>query len=101
MTQFAKRFVLLACAMLAVAALGLNAQSLGYEGPTGVFVTPIASVAASPANNVGKPVVSYHFLDGGDVVGIHSTISVTEGFAKRFEVGYTSELHSTGDTAVY
>ena len=27
-----------------------QAQSLGYEGPTGVFVTPLASTAASPAN---------------------------------------------------
>ncbi len=101
MTQFAKRFVLLAFALLAVAALGLNAQSLGYEGPTGVFVTPIAAVAASPANNVGKPAISYHFLDVGPVGGVHSTFSVTEGFAKRFEVGYTSVLHSTGNTAVY
>jgi hypothetical protein len=71
-----------------------QAQSLGYEGPTGVFVTPLASTAASPANGFGKPVVGYHFLAAGNVVGDYSTVSVTEGFAKRFEVGYTSEIHA-------
>ena len=86
---------------LSFTALYAHAQSLAYEGPTGVFVTPLATTSASPANGLGKPDVSYHFLDGGPVVGVHSTISVTEGFAKRFEVGYTSELHATGNTAIY
>jgi len=74
-----------------------QAQSLGYEGPTGVFVTPLALTAASPAKGLGAPSVSYHFLAGGPVTGDFSTVSTTVGFAKRFEMGYTSELHAAGD----
>jgi hypothetical protein len=82
---------------LSFAAHKAQAQSLGYEGPTGVFVTPIAYTSASPANGLGKPSVSYHFLAGGPVIGDFSTVSITEGFAKRFEVGYTSEIHAGPD----
>jgi hypothetical protein len=88
---------LAALLVLPLAAHLAQAQSLGYEGPTGVFVTPIAYTSASPANGLGKPSVSYHFLAGGPVIGNFSTVSVTEGFAKRFEVGYTSEIHSGAD----
>lgn len=83
----------------AVATLAARAQSLGYEGSTGVFVTPLAYTSASPTKGLGKPSVSYHFLDAGPVIGAYSTISVTEGFAKRFEVGYTGEVHAAGSTA--
>ena len=76
-----------------------QAQSLGYEGPTGVFVTPLASTAASPANGAGHPVIAYHVLAGGPVIGTWNTVSITEGFAKRFEAGYTREDHAAGDTA--
>lgn len=78
----------------------LPAQSLGWEGPTGVFVTPLASTAASPAKGFGKPVVAYHFLNGGSVIGNYSTVSVTEGVAKRAEFGYTAEVHSGGNDKV-
>jgi len=76
-----------------------QAQSLGYEGPTGVFVTPLASTAASPAHGAGHPVIAYHVLAGGPVIGTWNTVSITEGFAKRIEVGYTREDHAAGDTA--
>lgn len=84
----------LAAGLLAGTAAG--AQSLGWEGPTGVFVTPLASTAASPAHGLGRPVVAYHFLNGGPVIGNYSTVSVTEGLAKRFEFGYTAEIHAGG-----
>lgn len=84
-------------ALLLVAPFAAQAQSLGYEGPTGVFVTPLAYTSASPAKGVGNPSVSYHFLAGGPVIGDFSTVSVTEGFAKRFEAGYTSEIHAGAD----
>ncbi|MGA3134784.1 MAG: hypothetical protein ABSC88_02210 [Terracidiphilus sp.] len=83
--------------VLPFAAHTAQAQSLGYEGPTGVFVTPLAYTSASPANGLGKPSVSYHFLAGGPVIGDFSTVSITEGFAKRFEAGYTSEIHAGPD----
>jgi hypothetical protein len=79
---------------LPVTAHTAQAQSLGYEGPTGVFVTPLASVSASPAKGLGQPSVAYHFLAAGPIVGDFSTVSVTEGFAQRFEFGYTHEIHN-------
>jgi hypothetical protein len=85
--------------VLALAARPAAAQNLGYEGPTGIFVTPLAQTAASPAHGVGKPVISYHVLAGGPVIGTWNTVSLTEGFAKRFEVGYTREDHAAGNTA--
>jgi hypothetical protein len=74
----------------------LHAQNLGLEGETGVFVTPLAYTVASPANNVGRPVVSFHFLDHGSVVGTFSNISVTAGAFGRLEFGYTRDVHTTG-----
>ena len=55
-------------AALPFASATAQAQSLGYEGPTGVFVTPLALVADSPAKGVGIPSASYHFLAGGPAV---------------------------------
>ncbi|HME58006.1 MAG TPA: DUF3034 family protein [Terracidiphilus sp.] len=80
--------------VLALASPSAQAQSLGYEGPTGIFVTPLASTAASPDKGLGKPVVGYHFIAGGNGLGDYQTVSVTEGFAKRYEFGYTSEFHA-------
>jgi len=79
---------------LPFASRAAQAQSLGYEGPTGVFVTPLASTAPSPVKGLGTPSVSYHFLAAGPIVGDFSTVSVTEGFAQRFEFGYTHEIHN-------
>jgi hypothetical protein len=93
---FAPAFLLLS---LGFAARTAQAQSLGYEGPTGVFVTPLASTAASPAHGAGHPVIAYHVLAGGPVIGTWNTVSITEGFAKRIEVGYTREDHAAGNTA--
>jgi hypothetical protein len=77
----------------------LRAQNLSYEGPTGIFITPLASTAASPAKGAGHPVIAYHVLAGGPVIGTFNTVSITEGFAKRFEAGYTREDHAAGSTA--
>ena len=76
----------------------VRAQSLGYEGPTGIFVTPLAATAGSPAHGAGHPVIAYHVLAGGPVIGTWNTVSFTEGFAKRFEIGYTREDHAAGNT---
>jgi hypothetical protein len=90
--------ILFSFIVLTFAASTIHAQSLGYEGPTGIFVTPLASTAASPANGAGHPVIAYHVLAGGPVIGTWNTVSFTEGFAKRFEAGYTREDHAAGDT---
>jgi hypothetical protein len=90
---------LLLALTLSLAAHLAQAQSLGYEGPTGIFVTPLASTAASPAHGLGAPVISYHVLAGGPVIGDFNTVSITEGLAKRIEFGYTREDHSAGSSA--
>jgi hypothetical protein len=85
--------------LLALAGLGVSAaQSLNWEGQTGVFVTPLAYTAASPKDNVGKPVVAYHYLDAGGVLGGFHTASVTEGLFGRAEFGYTRTFHQPGTT---
>ena len=59
-----------------------SAQSLNWEGQTGVFVTPLAYTAASPKANIGRPIVAYHYLNAGDVLGGFHTSSVTVGVAQ-------------------
>lgn len=76
----------------------LNAQNLGLEGETGVFVTPLAYTASSPSNNLGLPIVGYHFLDAGSVIGTFNKMSVTEGAFSRLEFGYTRDIHTTADS---
>jgi hypothetical protein len=95
-SQWATLILLFAVSFATSAA---RAQNLGYEGPTGVFVTPLASTAASPAHGAGHPVIAYHLLAGGPVIGTWNTVSITEGFAKRIELGYTREDHAAGNTA--
>ena len=92
--------ILLALFVLAPVRSGY-AQSLGWEGPTGVFVTPLAYTAASPENGFGTPIVAYHFVDGGNVLGNFHQISVTAGALKRIEFGYTRTVHSVGTSAAF
>jgi hypothetical protein len=91
-----------AAALLLAGLLGAGAaaaQSLNWDGQTGVFITPLAYTAASPASGFGHPIVAYHFLNAGSVLGNFHTISVTEGIAGRVEFGYTRDLHQQGSTA--
>lgn len=76
-----------------------RAQQLGWEGSTGVFVTPLAYTAASPERKVALPTVAYHYLNGGSVLGTFSQISITSGFANRVEFGYTRTIHAAGSNA--
>lgn len=76
-----------------------SAQSLNWEGQTGVFITPLAYTAASPKTGLGRPVVAYHYLDAGDVLGGFHQASVTEGLFGRAEFGYTRTFHQIGGTA--
>jgi hypothetical protein len=90
------------CIALAIAcAVPAAAQNLGWEGETGVFVTPLAYTAPSSPVGLGLPVVAYHFLSGGSVLGDFHEVSLTEGIAKRFEFGYTRAFHTLGDNAAF
>lgn len=72
------------------------AQALGWEGETGVFVTPLAFTASDPEGQTVHPVVAYHYLNGGPVIGDFHEVSIEVGVGKRFELGYTHEFHVFG-----
>jgi Protein of unknown function (DUF3034) len=74
-----------------------QAQNLALEGETGLYITPLAYTAGSPSNTLGIPVVGFHFIDGGSVLGTFSHISVNEGAFGRMEFGYTRDVHTTAD----
>jgi hypothetical protein len=73
-----------------------DAQSLNWEGQTGGFVTPFATVVESPAGGFGRPMVSFTVLDAGEVVGTHFQLSLAAGIAGRAEIGYTKTALETG-----
>jgi hypothetical protein len=79
--------------------ISLQAQNIGWEGETGVFVTPLAYTAKSPAGGLGKPLAAYHYLNGGGVLGDFYNISGTVGAFSRIEFGYTRALHTLGGDA--
>ena len=74
---------LLAILLTAVAPVG-HAQNLNWEGQTGAFITPFAYTSPSPAKGFGLPAASFHYLDGGTVLGGLYEASGTVGFLKRF-----------------
>ena len=76
----------------------LRAQSLGWEGETGIFVTPLAYTAASETHKL-EPVVAYHYFNAGSVIGDFHEVSITMGVLNRFEFGYTHDLHTAGSNA--
>jgi len=75
------------------------AQSLNWEGQTGIFVTPLAYTAPSTRQGLGLPVVAYHYLNAGEVIGGFHQASITEGAFDRIEFGYTRSIHQAGGTA--
>jgi hypothetical protein len=93
------RMILLLIAVLMGAGANISAQSLNWEGQTGVFVTPLAYTVPSMDKGVSLPVLSYHYLDGGAVLGGFHQASITAGAFGRIEFGYTRDIHEQGDTA--
>jgi hypothetical protein len=90
-----------ACCAFALALLPAThavAQNLTLEGQTGGFITPTAYVVpAEKGAFFSHPAVGYHFVNSNAVIGDIHTFSITEGFANRAEVGYTRNVHITGD----
>jgi hypothetical protein len=84
-----------------VAGVGTNtaAQMLNWEGQTGVFVTPLAYSAPSSEKGFSLPILAYHYLDAGEVLGGFHQVSITVGAFDRLEFGYTRNLHQDGSTA--
>jgi hypothetical protein len=73
----------------------VHAQALGWEGETGVFVTPLAYTGAVEGQKM-HAVVAYHYFDAGPVVGQYHEASTEVSFGKRLEFGYTREFHIEG-----
>jgi len=90
------RSLLFTAIILLAACPASLAQSLGWEGETGIFVTPTAYTVATPERRFALPVVSYHYLNGGDVLGTFSQLSISSGYANRIEFGYTRDFHASG-----
>jgi hypothetical protein len=88
-------FLFAAAAIILLGSTSLWAQSLGWEGETGVFVTPLAYTAGAEGK-VAEPVIGFHFFNAGPVIGQFYEGSITVGLGKRFEVGYTSDMHEQG-----
>ena len=93
-----RALLLLLGAAMGMAASRVAAQSLNWEGQTGIFVTPLAYTAPSGENGLGIPVVAYHYVDAGGVLGGFHQLSVTEGALGRLEFGYTRDFHQDGST---
>jgi hypothetical protein len=90
----------IAFALFAITAFSQSvfAQGLNWEGQTGAVITPFAYTAASPASKLGKPEVSFHYMNSGNVIGNDYQFSVTEGVCKHFEVGFTQSFSSAGNS---
>jgi len=78
-----------------VPAAHLRAQALGWEGETGVFVTPLAYTASAEGQKI-HPVVAYHYFNAGPVIGEFHEVSTEVGLGRRWELGYTHEFHNEG-----
>ena len=89
------------CLIFFIPSGAMQAQQLGWEGETGVFVTPLAYTVATPEHRFALPVVSYHFLNAGSVIGRYNQLSITSGYSKRVEFGYTRTIHDAGSDPTY
>ncbi len=94
-----RAFLLLAVFLTCAGANTTLAQSLNWEGQTGVFVTPLAYTVPSSETTFSEPVVAYHYLDAGPVLGGFHQLSVALGAFSRVEFGYTRNVHQDGTTA--
>lgn len=83
----------------AIRTTSASAQTLNWDGETGIFVTPLAYTAPSTSKGLGAPVVAYHYLDAGDVLGGFHQTSITVGGFNAVEFGYTRSFHQEGSTA--
>ena len=94
----ASRIVLIAFLALLLP-LAMHAQNIGWEGETGVFVTPLAYTVNSPAKGFSLPTVGFHYLATGNVIGDFYETSITMGALKRTEFGFTRNYHTKGGDA--
>ncbi len=92
---FSVAAVLIGIAFVFSSALLSHAQALGWEGETGVFVTPLAYTASAEGQKI-HAVTAYHYFNAGPVIGDFHEASIEVGIGKRLEFGYTHEFHLFG-----
>jgi len=69
---------------------------LNWEGQTGGLLTPFAYTASSPRNGLGRPELAFHYMDAGPVLGNELQASITFGFLKVGEIGFTRSFNAEG-----
>lgn len=68
---------------------------LNWEGQTGGLITPFAYTSSS-SMGIGHPQLALHFMNGGAVLGNDFQVSVTAGFLKIAEGGFTRTFNVLG-----
>lgn len=92
------KFLLCVVAFCVMPASRLAAQYLTLEGQTGGFITPTAYVVyTDDGQKFSHPAVGFHLVEASSVIGFVETLSITEGYANRAEVGYTRSIHQNGN----
>ena len=72
------------------------AAQLNWEGQTGGLITPFAYTSSS-SMGVGRPQLALHYLNGGAVLGNDFQVSITAGFLKIAEGGFTRTFNVLGN----
>jgi hypothetical protein len=87
--------------MVVLLVFSLGAASLAqlnWEGQTGALLTPFAYTSASSAHGFGRPEVAFHYMNAGPVLGSEVQASLTVGFLKVGEIGFTRAFNAEGST---
>jgi hypothetical protein len=74
----------------------LATAQLNWEGQTGGLITPFAYTSSS-SMGVGRPQLALHYLNGGAVLGNDFQVSLTAGFLKIAEGGFTRTFNILGN----
>jgi hypothetical protein len=73
----------------------LAPAQLNWEGQTGGLITPFA-YASSSSMGLARPQLALHYLNGGEVLGNDFQVSITTGFLKIAEGGFTRTFNVQG-----
>jgi hypothetical protein len=73
----------------------LATAQLNWEGQTGGLITPFAYTSSS-SMGIGRPQLALHYMNGGQVLGNEFQVSITAGFLKIAEGGFTRTFNVQG-----
>lgn len=71
---------------------------LNWEGQTGGLLTAYAYSSESSSRGLGRPELAFHYADGGPALGDEFQASVTIGFLKIGEAGFTRSFNAQGSS---